>query len=119
MVVPLVLFCALLPAAAARPQSVEGLNAQWFAGGIFSHQFDDASDVSHKWLTNLTKRKCVSLSMASAAFPYFYSTSLGGMLFSSDFVLNATDPPVNCACTCDCNSDGRDPNDGSALTVGP
>ena len=105
-------------AAEARPLKISAveLNARFSTFGVFSHQFDDSQDLVYPWLVNLTARKFTSLSIASASFPYFYSTSLGGVLLSSEFVLNSTEPPVTCACTCDCNSDSRGPTGCSNIS---
>ena len=97
-------------------KSVEDVNAQFRNDGVFIHQFDATQDYSKPWMVDLSRSTFTSVSLTSAAFPYFYSTSLGGMLFSSEFVINETHTPVRCACTCDCNSMGRGPTGCSKVS---
>ena len=101
------------------PLSVQAINDQFMSGGLFVHQFDASQDDHRPWLVNTTKMGFTSISIASQAFPYIYSTSLGGMLYSPSFFLREQHNPVRCACACDCNSMNRGPTGCSNVTEQP
>lgn len=90
-----------------RASSAQKINEQWTSQGVFVHQFDALQDRARPWLINTMQYSFTSVSISSSRFPYVYSTSLGGMLWSNDFVLRESDSPVHCACACDCNSMNR------------
>ena len=107
---------AAASAALGFAKSVDEINSLWASRGLFIHQFDALQDYARPWLVNTSASSFTSVAMVSARFPYLYSTYLGGMLFASNFVLNATEPPVRCACACDCDSMGRGPTGCSEVT---
>jgi len=100
----------------AGPSTVEQVNEAFATRGVFVHQFDALQDYSKPWLVNTTRSSFTSVSIASGLFPYIYSTALGGMLFSYEFVGSDTQSPVRCACACDCDSMSRGPLGCSNVT---
>jgi hypothetical protein len=113
----LTLVCALALRTDAT-LTVDDVNEQFMTIGVFSHQFDALQDPKHFWKSkvNSSLHTFTSVSLVSQAFPYFFSTSLGGMLFSSNFILANDSAAVRCAYACDGNTMGRAPTGCSDIT---
>ena len=110
----------LLLTAQGQPGAItfESLNKQLSSDGVFVRQWDDQADTGQIWRPR-GGLNFVSASLLTKKFPYMYSTLLGGVIMANDFVLNKTQSPVNCACSCDCGSDQRSKQTGCAKHIHP
>ena len=120
---------ALLLPAITLAITLDELNQQFRAKGVFVRQFDEeggnattqenngwwkgkCTDMSDPVCRAVGSKNFVSSATVSHHYPYWYSSSVGGFVLSRDFVLPADkkDSPVNCACNTDCGSDNRGDN---------